>query len=81
LTEWGVGSWGNKATALGSPALGPLVIGSARIEEPNIFYLEEQPNLFANWPFPATGLVGNAPFWDGIVILDLGIRPRFGLLQ
>jgi hypothetical protein len=80
-TQWTVQSWGNELTAVGSPAQGPLVIGSARIQEPHIFYLKEQPNLFAGWPFPAKGLVGNAPFWDQIVIIDLGIRPRFGLLQ
>jgi hypothetical protein len=79
--RWTVASWGNSVTAIGAPARGPLVVGSARIEEPRVFYIEEQPNLFAGWPFPAKGLVGSAPFWDRVVILDLGIRPRFGLLE
>jgi hypothetical protein len=81
VVQWTVRSWGNEVTAVGCPARGPLVIGSARIPNPRIFYLKEQPRLFADWPFPATGLVGCAPFWDRIVIMDLGIRPRFGLLQ
>lgn len=76
-----VSSWGKKITAIGAPARGPLVIGSARIAEPRVFYLKEQPELFAQWPFPAGGLVGCAPFRDRVVILDLGIRPRFGLLE
>jgi hypothetical protein len=80
-THWTVSAWGKKVTALGSPARGPLVIGSARILNPTVFYLKEQPSLFEQWPFPATGLVGCAPFWDRVVILDLGIRPRFGLVQ
>ncbi|MBU1702645.1 MAG: hypothetical protein KJ970_00115 [Candidatus Eisenbacteria bacterium] len=80
-TEWIVGSWGRAMTILGAPALGALVIGSARIEDPNVFYIKEQPDLFSNWPFPANGLIGNALFFDRVVVLDLGIRPRFGLVQ
>jgi hypothetical protein len=80
-TRWTVSSWGSQLTALGAPAKGPLVIGSARLPDPRVFYLKEQPELFTQWPFPATGLVGNAPFWDRVVILDLGLRPRFGLVQ
>ena len=80
-TRWAVSSWGNEVTAIGCAARGPLVIGSARIPDPPVFYIKEQPNLFSGWPFPATGLVGNAPFWDRVVILDLGIRPRFGLVD
>lgn len=76
-----VSSWGNEITAVGCPARGTLVIGSARIVKPLVFYLKEQPGLFAGWPFRAIGLVGNAPFWDRVVIMDLGIRPRFGLVQ
>ncbi len=38
-------------------------------------------SLFTQWPFPATGLVGNAPFWDQVVIMDMGIRSRFGLVR
>ncbi len=79
--QWKVNSWGTRVTVIGASASGPLVVGSARIEEPRVFYIDEQRELFANWPFPATGLVGNAPFWDHVVILDLGIQPRFGLLQ
>ncbi len=80
-TKKRVNSWGKKITAIGAVAPEPLIIGSARIADPKVYYLEEQPRLFANWPFPAKGLVGNAPFLDRVVILDLGIRPRFGLLE
>ena len=76
-----VNSWGAKVTAIGAPARGPLTIGSAHIANPRVFFLKEQPNLLSSWPFPARALVGNAPFWNRIVIMDLGIRPRFGLLE
>jgi hypothetical protein len=75
-----VASWGRKLTAVGAPARGPLTIGSAHLGDVDVYFLKEQPNLFSSWPFPARGLVGNAAFWDRVAILDLGIRPRFGLL-
>lgn len=76
-----VSSWGKTITAIGAPSKGAMTIGSARLEAPSVYCLEEQPRMFAGWPFPAKGLVGNAPFWDRVVILDLGIRPRLGLLR
>lgn len=75
-----VPSWGSEVTLLGAPARGDLRVGSVRIERPLVFHMRERPDLFAEWPFPATGLVGNAPFWDRVVVLDLGLEPRFGLL-
>jgi hypothetical protein len=75
-----VDSWGKKLTAVGAPARGPLTIGSVHVADAEVFFLKEQPKLFSSWPFPARGLVGNAAFWDRVVILDLGIRPRFGVL-
>jgi hypothetical protein len=79
--RWEVNSWGERVTAVGAPAVGPLVAGGVWIPEPRIFYLRERPNMFTKWPFPATGLVGNAPFWDRVIILDLGLRPRFGWVR
>ncbi len=79
-SRFAVTSWGKEITALGCVARGPLVIGSAKIENPRVYYLPEQPNFFAGWPFRAGGLVGNAPFWDHVVVVDLGLRPRFGFV-
>jgi hypothetical protein len=75
-----VDSWGRKVTAIGAAARGSLTIGSVHLPDPKVYFLKEQPKLFSSWPFPARGLVGNAAFWDRVVVLDLGIRPRFGLL-
>jgi hypothetical protein len=80
-TRWKVSSWGEPLTAVGAPAREPLVVGSARIQGIDVFHLEEQPRLFEQWPFRVTGLLGNAPFWDRVLVLDLGMRPRFGILQ
>jgi hypothetical protein len=79
--QFSVNSWGNRIHVIGCPARGPLVIGSAQIPNARVFYIKEQPDLFASWPFPATGLIGNAPFWDQVAIIDLGLRPRFGLVR
>ncbi|MCF8242663.1 MAG: hypothetical protein K9J16_14895 [Melioribacteraceae bacterium] len=76
-----VNSWGNAVTAIGEPAKGPLVVGSVRIQRPEVFYIEENPKLFEQWPFPTRGLIGNAPFWDRVVVVDLGLRPRLGIVQ
>jgi len=80
-TEKDVNSWGKVVTVVGAPARGSLIIGSAHIDNPRVYYLKDEPGLFSQWPFPARGLIGNAPFWDRVVIMDLGIRPRLGLLQ
>jgi hypothetical protein len=74
-------SWEKSVTIFGAPARGPLVIGSAHIANPQVYYLKEKPKVFSEWPFPAKGLIGNSPFFDRVVVMDLGIRPRFGLLQ
>lgn len=79
--EWKMRSWGHDVTALGAPAAGDLVIGSLHIPHPPVFFLKENPSLFASWPFPAEGLVGNAPFWDDVVLLDLGMIPRLGVVR
>ncbi|MEZ4655418.1 MAG: hypothetical protein R3E12_17960 [Candidatus Eisenbacteria bacterium] len=73
-------SWGQEITIVGAPARGPLSIGSIRLDTPMVYYIAQSPTMFSSWPFPTDGLVGNSPFWDRVVILDLGIRPRFGIL-
>ncbi len=30
---------------------------------------------------PAAGLMGNAPFWNEIVVLDSSANPAFGILR
>jgi hypothetical protein len=80
-TSWTVKKWKRKRTMLGAPARKPLVIGSVRIPDPNVYTLKEEPKMFEAWPFPVRGLIGNAPFLDRVVLIDLGVRQRFGVLQ
>ena len=77
-TAW---SWGSSVTAVGEPAQGTLVIGSLRIPSPDVFFIEERPEFFAQWPFPTRGLIGNAALWDHVVVLDLGVRPGLGIVR
>jgi hypothetical protein len=73
--------WSSTVTIVGAPARGPLVVGSVSVGRPDVYYLAEQPTLFGDWPFPARGLIGNAPFWDKVVVMDLGVRQRFGIVR
>jgi hypothetical protein len=80
-TRWQVRSWGTTVNFVGAPALGEMAVGGARIARPTVFYLEEKPESFKDWPFPVQGLIGNVPFLDQVVVLDM--RPessRFGLI-
>jgi hypothetical protein len=79
--RWTVSSWGNEVDVVGHPASGPLVVGSARLEGLDVFYFEDRPRLFEGWPFETRGLIGNSGFFDRVVVLDLGLRARFGLFD
>ena len=79
-TVWSGNRWGSTATIVGAPVSGSLVVGSVHIDGPSAYYIEEEPMLFAGWPPPTRGLIGNAPFWDHVVVLDLGVRQRFGVV-
>lgn len=74
-------SWGQMFTGIGAPALGALEVGDVRLENPTVWYRPEQPNFVGAWPIYAQGLMGNAPFWDEVVVLDLGIWNSFGVLR
>lgn len=77
-----VSSWGKKIPLYGAPALGALEIGSIRLEKPMVYYNAEQPDFFMkNWGKSTIGLMGNAPFWNEIVVLDFGTYPALGILR
>jgi hypothetical protein len=80
-TRWEVRSPERTVTFIGAPAVGTLEIGQARIENPMVFFREDQPELFTAWEFSTRGLLGNVPFLEHVVVLDL--RPdasRFGII-
>jgi hypothetical protein len=78
VTGSGVGA---PARVIGAPARGALEVGGVRVESPLVYFHGTEPEHFRSWSFPATGLIGNAPFKDGIVLLSLGVWPAFGILK
>ena len=80
---WSLSSWGKKASLIGAPLRGSMCISNACLEAPMVYF--ESSGLknfqFDKYPFPATGLVGNAPFVDRYsIVIDLPNR-RFGLYR
>jgi hypothetical protein len=80
-TKITVNSWGKRVPLVGAPATGALEIGNIRMEQLVIYYWGHEPGFFRKWFHPATGLIGNLPFWNEVVVLDLGERPAFGILR
>lgn len=74
-------SWGKPNPLIGAPAIGALQIGSLQLPSPLVFYQGAQPEYFKKYPYPATGSLGNAPFWNDVIVLDLGVHPAFGILR
>jgi hypothetical protein len=74
-------SWGKPVTFYGAPALGPLEVGPLRLNAPTVYYNGLQPDSFKKWRFRVQGLMGNAPFWKEIVVLDFGSHPAFGIFR
>lgn len=67
-------------TTIGAPLKGQMTLGSLVINAPLIHYTRERPNYFTNYPIEAQGLIGNAPFFDKVVVLDLRTeRAWFGV--
>ena len=74
-------SWGKAITFPGAPALGALEIGGVKIDHPLVYFRASEPSHFKEFPFKAGGAIGNAPFWNRIVVLNLGVHPSLGLLE
>lgn len=73
----GGSSWGTPIKLSGAPGTGPMAIGDIELGVQDVFTIESQPDSFARWPFRADGVIGNAPIWAGIAVLDLTGRVRF----
>ena len=76
-----VAGTGAPTRVIGAPARGALEVGGLKVESPLVYFRGAEPEHFRSWSFPATGLIGNAPFKDGIVLLSLGVWPAFGILK
>ena len=66
-----VNSWGQRGALYGAPMEGvEMTIGGASLDAPVIYTQPGKPDELAE-AFQAGGIVGNVPFWNGIVVLDL----------
>lgn len=74
-------AWGKPVTLSGAPATGAMMLGKLNLGRPLVFTDADHPNEFAGWPFRADGVLGNASLWDGLVILDMTARMRFGYIR
>ena len=74
-------AWGKPFTLIGAPAAAPVMLGDLPIGLLNVFTNPDAPESFTEWPVPTDGVLGNAPLWDGIVVLDLTARVRFGVIR
>jgi len=76
-----VNSWGKQVKFVGQPALGAIEIASLRVEHPLIFRMPEGFGASRQQPQAVSGLIGNALFWDDILVLDFGAAPQLGVLR
>jgi hypothetical protein len=79
--EVSVNSWGKQVKLVGQPALGAIEIASLRVDHPLIFHAPGDSGGSRQRPQAVTGLIGNALFWDDILVLDFGITPQLGILR
>lgn len=73
-------AWGKQVTMSGAPAVGTMMVGKLGLGKATVFTDGDQPTAYADWPFRAAGVLGNASLWNGIVIVDLTAKVRFGFV-
>lgn len=74
-------AWGANVDLIGAPSLHPVRIATLRPSAIEVFYRVGSPTRFADYPFEAAGLIGNAGLWGHTVVLALGSRPQFGIVR
>ena len=73
-----VPAWGSQIKLIGAPLKGSFEIASASISNPLIFFQPDNEDDFSKWPFPVSGLFGNALFFDRMIVVDVP-HHRFGI--
>lgn len=58
-------------TTVGAPLLQKVSLTGIALADASVYYTRERPRHFAGYPVDATGLIGNAPFFEDVVVLDL----------
>lgn len=70
--------WGKLKTWPGARAALPIEVAGMVLSHPMVYYEEDG---FYRKNFSSAGLLGNAAFWDTVLVLDLGPFMRVGTLQ
>ncbi|MDE1156387.1 MAG: hypothetical protein PW735_11765 [Acidobacteriaceae bacterium] len=73
-------TWGENVEYLTAPTTGSLEIGKQVYAHALLTSAPSRPTSFHDNIFGASGALGNALFFDSIVILDLGSHPYFGVV-
>jgi hypothetical protein len=73
-------AWGVKGGLFGALASDHMHVGEIDLGRQTVF-TEQTENGFAASTYAIDGTMGNAAVWDGIAILDLTVRTRFGLIK
>jgi hypothetical protein len=73
-------AWGAPVTLFGAPASAAMQVGDIDLGA-QMLYTERTDDTFAASDYKIDGTIGNAPFWHGIVVLDLTVRMRFGFVK
>lgn len=74
-------AWGKPLVIAGAPSKASLRVGTVDLGRVTVFTNPLAPAGFADWPVPTDGVLGNAPVWDGIVVMDLTARIRFAIIR
>jgi hypothetical protein len=74
-------SWGKPMNFIGGETKGELEIGEMKLGKQLAFYRSQPLDFFKKFPFTTVGNIGNAPFFDKVIILDLGVHPAFRIIK
>ena len=74
-------AWGKPLIIPGAPSAASMKLGAIELGRHDVYTNPLQPTGFADWPVRTDGVLGNAPVWDGIVILDLTAKVRFAFIR
>jgi hypothetical protein len=74
-------AWGKSVLLVGAPASSQLKLGELELGIPIVFTKQDAPDGFAKMSYKVDGIMGNAPVWDGIVVLDLTANVQFRFIR
>ena len=73
-------TWGKSVEYITAPASGSLEIGKNAYPHASLTSAPSRPTSFHDNIFGASEALGNALFFNSIIILDLGAHPYFGIV-